>query len=110
GRYLITKTINLKKGQTLRGADWSSTYITYNGTGDALKLVSGKINASGGGQVNVEDLQITATSDGNVGAGIDLVAGGFAFFDLVRIRVTGKFKYGVIFDQAEVAKLRESIV
>jgi hypothetical protein len=108
--YIGTTTLMMKRGQTLAGADYTSTVITYGGTGDAIQFSSGFINSSGYALVNIHDLQIYGSNALNQGAGIDLIAGGWAYFALERIRVSKNFKYGVIFDQAEISGLRESII
>jgi pectate lyase-like protein len=110
GVYKISQTISLKGARTFYGQDWSGAVIKYSGTGDAFRYNSGHINSSNGGQINIQSLQIVGTNPANQGAGIDIIAGGYAYYDFSQIRVTGYFKYGVLYDQAEIVKLRQSII
>lgn len=105
-----TTTINLHAGLTIVGADQLSSRIKYTGTGSALRYTSPAANSSGYGQITLRDFGIQGTSGANVGAGIDLKAGGFAFFHLDHLYITGGFKYGIVLDQAEVSTVTRCII
>lgn len=65
--------------------------------------------------VNIRDITITTptptpTTPANTGAGLNLLTGGFAFVNVERVRVTGVFRYGIVLDQAEVSRVRDSVI
>lgn len=109
--YLGTTTIELKVGLTIRGEDYTCAEFVYAGTGDAFHwTTAGAVNGSGYGRVLLENIRIRGTGGvGNTGAGIDLV-GGYAFFAVNRVQVTGQFRYGIIADQTEVFSIKNSII
>jgi hypothetical protein len=111
GQYYIgQRTIRVRRFQALFGDDPSSTAIRYNGAGDAIRYDSGRPNSVGGGLVSLRDLAVEGLNPANAGAGIAIVAGGSAYFHLDRLHVKGHFKYGVVFDQAQVSRLTDSII
>jgi hypothetical protein len=108
--YIGATTIRVRRFQVLFGDDRARTWIRYDGTGDALRHDSGYRNASNGSLLTLRELSVEGLNPANTGAGITLLTGGFAFVHVERIHVKGHFKYGVVFDQAEVTFLRDSII
>jgi hypothetical protein len=110
GQYYIGRTIQLRRSQVLYGDDRTRTWIRYDGTGDALRHDSGFRNASNGSLLTLRDLSVEGLNPANTGAGLTLLTGGFAYVQVQRVHLKGHFKYGVIFDQAEVTYLTDSII
>jgi hypothetical protein len=111
GHYYIGQTtIRLRRFQTLFGDGHASTGIRYDGTGDAIRYDVGHRNSTGGGLVTVRDLYVEGLNPANAGTAISVIAGGHAYYLLDRLHLKGHFKYGVVFDQAEIFRLKNSIV
>lgn len=110
---LGSTTLNLQAGQTLVGAGIGSALtfrsrILYTGNGSAF-LDTHAINSSGRAEVTMRGLYIVGSGGASTGAGIELNAGGFAFYTIDACRVGGTFKFGVIGDGIEVASITNCI-
>lgn len=109
--HLGSTSITLPTGITLAGVDYSSSVITYNGSGSAFTFTKA-VNGSGYGRVTIRDLKIncTASAGSNTGAALELNAGGYAYFRIYRCQLTGAFKYGIIGDAIEVSVISDNII
>jgi len=99
GTYICSSTIAMAKYVTLQGEGPVSSILKWATTGDGIKMTSA-INSSVAVYTSVNNLGLTCTNASNTGAGYDDVGG--TFVNLTNVAVTG-FKYGVIFDQTELA-------
>jgi hypothetical protein len=114
GDYFIgNTTLTMRGGQTLAGAGIGSdltfrTRLLYSGNSHAI-LDEHPVNTSGYGQRTIEDLYIVGSGAASTGAGIALLAGGFAFYNIRRCRIGGTFKYGLIGDGIICANIYENI-
>lgn len=114
GDYSIGSTTLVPvAGQKIFGAGIGSALtfrsrILYSGTGSAF-LDTHAINSSGRAEVTFEDIYILGSGGASTGAGIELLAGGFAFYVINRCRIGGTFKYGVIADGIEVSRITNNI-
>lgn len=114
--YIGDTTLEPNRGQTFLGAGIGPNLtfrsrIIYDGDGSAFK-VEHPVNSSGYGMVYWEGLYIF--SDGTLGAsdgaGIEILAGGFAYFRVHNCRIGGNFKFGVLGDGIEVSQITENII
>lgn len=99
GSYKITSTLLMKKWVTLQGSGKKATQINYNGTGNAIEMIS-PLNASTGVFTVARDFSINMTNAANTGGGYVDVGG--TFVELTNVGVYGGL-YGLIFDQTELA-------
>ena len=102
GTYVINSTLNMAVGVTLQGVGPQASVFTCNMTGNAI-LMSSPINSSTSVYTNVKDLGLNCTVGGSsTGAGYCDVGGTYVV--LQNVYFNG-FKYGVIFDQTEIAEI-----
>ena len=101
GTYLFNGPIAVTKKMLLVGEGRQSTIFSFSNAGDGIQS-TWPINSSTGVWVGVRDLAIINTNGANTGGGFVDVGG--SFVDLDNIYVSG-FKYGVIFDQTEIATI-----
>lgn len=106
GTYKITSTLNMARYLTIEGAGYKSSIISYNGTGAGLKMAS-TINTSTGVYTRVCDIQIKCTNGSNAAGGYEDICG--TYVNLDRCFITG-FKYGVVFDQTELADITSCVI
>lgn len=109
-----TTTLTPYQGQTIRGAGIGGALtfrsrLLYSGNGSAI-VDTHAVNSSGYAQITIEDLYIFGSGAASTGAGIELLAGGFAYYTIRRCRVGGTFKYGIIADGIEVSQIYENIL
>jgi hypothetical protein len=106
GYYRMSARVDLRPGWTVRGAGVDSTQIAAHPGFDADAFRLGlKINGSNRADLRVEDLTILNPGPaGLTSAAVDVIGG--TYVSLSRVKSYG-FPYAVIFDQAEVATIRE---
>jgi hypothetical protein len=102
-------------GWSLFGFDRTACVFTYTGTASlsAWKIQNQAIvapNSSGFGLWNMDGVSITTAVTGSTGAGLEINACGYAYYQVRRSRVTGTFKYGIILDGTEVTNIIDNIV
>lgn len=96
--------ITMKSGTTLVGQGQTATILKIAGTGNGVTKTA-PINSSTAVNTTVANLTIQSTNGGNTGGGYVDVGG--SYVTLYNVGVTG-FKYGVIFDQTELATISNS--
>jgi hypothetical protein len=99
GTYICSSTLAMAKYVTLQGEGPVSSILKWATTGDGIKMTS-PINSSTAVFTSVNNLGLTCTNASNTGGGYDDVGG--TYVNLTNVAVTG-FKYGIIFDQTELA-------
>ena len=99
GTYKCTSTINMAANVVLRGAGKRAATLSFTHTGDGVKMTS-PINSSTAVNTVVIDLGIICTNGSNTGGGYVDVGGSFVAVE--RCYFQG-WKYGVIYDQTEIA-------
>jgi len=110
GSYLSEKQIVVPNGVSIYGVDRSGTeWRQVRTTASAFRNVNGP-NSSGYGNVSFAGFKIVTATAGHTGAGIELNAGGYAFYEIHDMWITGIFRYGVILDGAEVVHVERNII
>lgn len=99
GTYLFSSAIALTKNLTLQGSGKKATLLTSAHTGSGLTS-TWPLNSSTAVNITVKDLSIGNTKATNTGGAFVDVGGTFLLLSNVR---TSGFKYGMIFDQSELA-------
>lgn len=102
GTYIHT-SLSMKPKVRLVGQGQETTIFKSSHTGYGLKMLS-TINSSISVQTSVENMQFWNTNASNADAGYADVGG--SFVNLFNVKFNG-FKYGVIFDQTELATIRQ---
>jgi hypothetical protein len=102
GIYLVSSTLAMKVGVSIIGAGYRATVLKFTNTGDGI-LMSSTINVNNTVNTSVENLGIFNTNAANTGGGYVDVGGSYVI--LHGVEIIG-FKYGVIFDQTELATIR----
>lgn len=106
GTYLFNASIAMCKKMLLVGEGKDSTIFSFSNTGDGITS-TWPINSSTAVYIGVRDLAIFNTNVLNTGGGFVDVGG--TFVDLYSCYISG-FKYGVVFDQTEIATIDNCIV
>jgi hypothetical protein len=101
GTYLFDATIQHPRYTIIAGEGKISTTFSFSNTGDGLQSNS-VINGNTAVHVSLRDIGIVCTNVANTGGGYAEVAGTFVELENV---LFGGHKYGVIFDQTEVATI-----
>lgn len=110
GSYRSEKQIVVPNGVSIYGLDRNGTEWRQVGTtASAFRNVNGP-NASGYGNVSFSGFKIVTATAGHTGAGIEVNAGGYAFYEIHDMWITGTFRYGVILDGAEVVHVERNII
>ena len=102
GTYVVGP-LTMRPKVRLVGAGQESTIFKSSHTGYGLKMLS-TINSSVSVQTSVESMQFWNTNASNIDGGYVDVCG--TFVNLFNVLFKG-FKYGVIFDQTELATIRQ---
>jgi len=103
GVYFRASTLTIKKGYNIRGAGKNATVITSSCTTCDGINSTWPLNSSTAVNLRLEDLSIVNTAGtANTKGGFVDVGGSFLY--LKNVAITG-FKYGVIFDQSELAEI-----
>ena len=91
---------------TYTGSAASSAWrITNNGTS------SPTVNTSGSANWYIDGVTITTAVAASTAAGLEINACGYSFYDIKGgARITGSFKWGVIFDGTEVASVQTGCI
>jgi hypothetical protein len=100
--YQFNAAISVPVGTTLFGDGKVNTILEFTGTGNGL-ISSTAINTIAEVNIAVSGLGLTTTNGANIGGGF-VVEGGGNYVNLTYVKVTG-FKYGAVFDQAELADI-----
>lgn len=108
GQVQFASTIAVPAGITIYGDDRTACVFLYTGTGSAFKFTQAP-NSSGYGRVTFRDVGIHGNDSTNVGAGVALNAGGYAYFEIDRCRILG-FKYNIVLDQAEIVHIHHCLI
>jgi len=105
GTYAINAPLVIKNFTMLSGAGSSTngSFITYSGTANAMEI-NNPINASTAAYIVLRDFRVISTNPtpGIVSACISDT--GSSFLHITNVAVQGN-KYGIIFDQTEVASI-----
>jgi len=112
GTYIIgTTTLEIPEYITIEGSDYTCSILSYSGAGDAIHHApTTGVGVSGYALINIRHLQVKGTGGtSNTGAGISIVTT-HAYYQLKSLRITGNFKYGVVFDGTQIASLEDSII
>lgn len=109
GRIRHDSTITVPNGVTVFGHDRSKCVFEYVGTDSAWRNVN-PVNSSGFGNVTFHRIKITTNSGSNIGAGIELNACGFSYYEVSECWINGSFKYGLILDGVEVSHFHHNII
>lgn len=91
------------RGQCADGGTRAEDFVPTPFLGDAI-LSESAVNRSTAVHLTLSDLEICNGDSGNGGAAVDIVGGTYVY--LKRLFING-FKYGTIFDQAEIADIDE---
>ena len=102
GTYKTTSTLAMAKYVTLQGPGKHAGVVSYNGTADAVKM-SSPINSSTAVYTAMRDMGVTMTNGAATGGCYDDVGG--TFVEVTNCALYGG-KFGVIFDQTELATIR----
>ena len=102
GIYVISSTLTMKVGVRLVGEGYRATSLKVTHTGAGIKM-SSPINTSSTVNTCLENMQIVCTNAGNTDGGYVDVCGTYVY--LFGVEIIG-FKYGIIFDQTELATVR----
>jgi hypothetical protein len=101
GTYKCTSSLNIYAGTTLEGEGKTNSILSFNNTGDGIKSTFA-INSSSAANINLNNLRIINTNASNIGGGYVDVGG--TFVNVFNCYFTG-WKYGIIFDQTEIASI-----
>lgn len=101
GTFKFATTLNLHPKTILTGCGRKTSVLMYTGTGDGVKTTS-SINTSTPIDVLIRDVAIGCNNVGNTGGGYVDVGGSFIY---VNNAYLFNFKYNIIFDQTEIAKI-----
>jgi hypothetical protein len=101
GTYICSAPIDMAKYVTLQGAGQIATTLKWNTTGIGIRMIS-PINASTGVFISIRDIGLQNTNASNVNGGFVDVGG--TYLNITNMLVVG-FKYGIIFDQTELADI-----
>lgn len=99
GKFKCTKEIPYANGVTLTGRSKTATIFEFNHAGRGFVTLN-PINASTPANTGLYRCTVTNTNGANTGGGFVDVGG--TFVDVSRVKFSG-FKFGVIFDQSEIA-------
>jgi hypothetical protein len=99
GTLTCGSSIVMQAKTTLRGRGRKASTLQFTNAGDGVQS-TWPINSSTGAYVGLRNLSVVNTNGANTGGGFVDVGG--TFIDLYDVYFSG-FKYGVIFDQTEVA-------
>lgn len=107
GTYnLYGTTIVLNTFQHLWGAGRQFSLIKYTGLGSAFSYTK-PINSSGFAELRIHDVQIRGYGGStNIGAALEINAGGWAYFQFENLYILGDFQYGMILDSVELCKIQ----
>lgn len=97
--FTLNSAIRIYASTTLEGSGWEATQLTFTHTGDGINS-TWPINSSTVANVNVKNMSIVNTNGANLGGGFVDVGG--TYVNVENCLFTG-WKYGVIFDQSELA-------
>lgn len=103
GTCILSSTVSMQKNVSIAGAGAYSTILKFSNTGDGIAMISPK-NSSTIVNTSVKNLQILNQNSANTGAAYDDVGG--TMVSLSNVATFG-FKYGVIFDQTELATISQ---
>jgi hypothetical protein len=101
GNYAVSGTLNIYKKTILCGDGQQTSILTFTNTGVGIAS-TWPINSSTAVWISVEDIGLICTNAANTGAGFADIGGTFVY--LYKVYIEG-FKYGVIFDQTELADI-----
>jgi hypothetical protein len=101
GTYICTSTLTMAKFVYIKGAGLRATTLQWNTTGAGIKMTS-TINSSTPVNTGVYDITLYNINASNTDGGYVDVGGTYVYLE--RVRVAG-FKYGIIFDQTELADI-----
>jgi hypothetical protein len=101
GTYKCTATLIMAKFVYIKGAGIRATTLLWNTTGAGIKMTS-PINTSTPVNTGVYDIHLLNTNVLNTDGGYVDVCGTYVYLERVRV---GGFKYGIIFDQSELADI-----
>lgn len=101
GTYKCSSTIAMKAKVTLKGEGLAASILVWATLGDGLAATY-PINSSTAAWNQVKDVQLKCTNMANTGAAYVDVGGTYVYLE--NLYCNG-FKYGVIFDQTELAEI-----
>jgi pectate lyase-like protein len=100
--YVMTSTLSMLAGVTLRGHGPVASRLTWATLGDGIACV-GTVNGHTVVNTAVRYLSLACTNAANVGGGGYTDLGG-SIVELTNVHITG-FGYGIIFDQTELGSV-----
>lgn len=98
GTYSMNAPINIYANTTISGAG-NSSILSFTNTGDGIKS-TWPINSSTAANVKIRNMHIINTNVSNAGSGFVDIGG--TYVDVEYVTFSG-WKYGVLFDQTEIA-------
>lgn len=101
GTYFCNATINMARRVTVMGEGYRSTILSFNHTGAGIKSTA-PINSSTAVNTVIKSIGLRCTNLSNTDGGYVDVGGTFVLCQ--EIEVLG-FRYGIIFDQTELAEI-----
>jgi len=104
GTYSLNATLNIYKNTTLEGDGRTISVLVFSHMGDGINS-TWPINSSTAANIKIRNTGLTCTNRSNAGGGFVDVGGSFIFIE--NCRFSG-WKYNVIFDQTELAVMRDS--
>lgn len=105
GVYSIATPLLPKSHWEIFGDGIENSILYQTGLGDGIASV-GTVNVPTSRWISIHDMAVYASDPTNTGGGItDL---GSTYFNLTRVRVQG-FRYGLVLDQSELARIRDCI-
>lgn len=101
GTYFCNATINMARRVTVMGEGYRSTILSFNHTGAGIKSTA-PINSSTAVNTVIKSIGLRCTNLSNTDGGYVDVGGTFVLCQ--EVEVLG-FRYGIIFDQTELAEI-----
>lgn len=97
-------------GVSVFGFDRKACEFFYTGTSSAWRYTSGLVNDSGYANVHFRSIKIRTANASNNGAGIELNAGGYAYFEIYDVWINGSFDSAIILDAVELCRVHHCLI
>ena len=99
--FLLSAPINIYANTTLEGQGWEASIFTFTNATDGI-MSTWPINSSTSANVSVKNISIITSNGSNAGSGFVDVGG--TYVKVENCKFNG-WKYGIIFDQTEIASI-----
>lgn len=106
--YTTQSTLSVHNNITIEGYDRWESCISYAGLGDALKS-DNPYNGSLYAEVTLRNFRVDTSRSTNSGAALRF-SGAASYWELENLHIRGLYKYGIIFDQTEVAHVKSCLI